>query len=77
MSTIKKYVKKDIYLPKKIQEIINDLRLKQQYNNGISKIHKKIIQKKLQMRMIKKNLKKDIYLQKKDIIGNLIFNIIV
>ena len=31
------------------------------------KIHKKIIQKQLQMRMIKKYLKKDIYLQKKDL----------
>ena len=30
------------------------------------KIHDKIIQRKLQKRMIKKCLKKDIYLQKKD-----------
>ena len=30
------------------------------------KIHNKIIQKQLQVRVIKKYLKKDIYLQKKD-----------
>ena len=58
--------------PEERQEIIDELKLKLKYNNKISennksfkKIHNKIIQKKLQIRMIKKYLKKDIYLQKK------------
>ena len=36
---IKKYVKKDLS-PEKRQEIIDDLRLKSLYNNGISKNNK-------------------------------------
>ena len=32
----------------------------------ITKIHNKIIQRQLQMRMLRKYLKKDMYLQKKD-----------
>ena len=54
------------------QEIIYELRLKQ-YNDGVSKkkqefqkIHIKIIQRKLQMRVIKKCQKKNIFLWKKD-----------
>ena len=38
MRTIKKYLKKDIYLQKKWQEIIHDLRLILKYNNGYQKI---------------------------------------
>ena len=68
-----KEIPKERYIPPgKKKEIIDELRFKQ-YNNGISaksrklqKIHKKIIQKQLQMRMIKKYLKKDIHLQEKD-----------
>ena len=51
---------------------MDGLRLKQQYCNGISKnyksfkkIHSKIIQKHLQMRMIKKCLKKDTYIDRR------------
>ena len=70
--------------PEKKQEIIDELKLKTQHINGISKnqkIHNKLIQRHLQRRMInkylKEYLKKDIYLQKKDKIENLIFNIVV
>ena len=69
---------------RKKQEIIDELKLKTQHINGISKnqkIHNKIIQRHLKRRMInkylKEYLKKDIYLQKKDKIDNLIFNIVV
>ena len=67
-----KEIPKERYIsPGERQEIIDELKLKQ-YNNRISKnhksyqkIHNKIIQKQLQMRMIKKYIKKDIYLRKK------------
>ena len=36
---IEKYLKKDVYLQKERQEVIDELILKQ-YNNGISKHHK-------------------------------------
>ena len=45
--------------PEERQEFIDELRLKK-YNNEIPK-NQKIIQRKLQMRMIKKYLKKDIF----------------
>ena len=50
--------------PEERQKIIDELRLKL-HNNEISK-NQKIIQRKLQMRMIKKYLKQDIYFQKED-----------
>ena len=77
MSMIKKYLKNHVS-PEERQIIIDELRLKQ-YNNKISKneksfktIHKKIIQRQLQMRMIKKYLKKDISPdERQNIIDNL------
>ena len=53
---------KDIYLQKKGKKLLMNIKKSQKFQ----KIHIKIIQKRLQMRMKKKYLKKDIYLQKKD-----------
>ena len=58
-----KEIPKEIYLsPEERQEIVDELRLKC-IMIEYQKIHNKIIQKLLQMRMIKKYLKKDIHLQ--------------
>ena len=57
MSMLKKYLMEDIYLQKSDNKIIDKLRLKQ-YNNGISKNWKNIIERQLQIKMIKKYLKK-------------------
>ena len=52
--------------------------IKKQQQQNFQKVHKKIIQTQLQMKMIKKYLKKDVYLQKRQkIIDNLTLNIIV
>ena len=84
MSMIKKYIKKDIYLQKKTQEIIDEMRLKQ-YNNGISK-NQKQKQKKTETvtnendKKIPKKIPKEKYMSPKErqkIIDNLRSIIIV